>query len=422
MTPQHRIQAPHVQTLQLGDAPILTKTAPDSGFMDLLKTCCGCPYGTSWHGKYGGRRHKRALLWSIEPFGPFGLSIHLVVVGVKPGHVGGGAVLHIQVHMAGRQAHTHSLLKVPLIVCRRHLNFWVWVGNQCVATLHALDHERHQAPHAVAVRSVGPHTQIPKRPSRNACQRGPAGLLHLNVGVSCPPPIDSRQLPNNLTIHLKSSLTEGRTTGQKMNHPSEGVTAIHHTARAHDHLRLCDGKRIQSSRILEVARTVDGVVHAYAINNQQHPIGFKATQNGADPALLAHLQMNLSRVLEKVPSGFHGDDWRFHRHSVQMGYAGHRQRSRHFSIGLNHDFLNFKCGRHQLDVEHRLRTGDNSQHLVTHGLDAQCVACAPHRQRHLPLGIGDRSLTSVGVEDGREGNRCAIALNHQLRWSDARRC
>ena len=79
-----------------------------------------------------------------------------------------------------------------------------------------------------------------------------------------------------------------------MNHTTEGITAIHHAARTHDHLRLCDGKRIQSSCILKVARSIDGVVHAHAVNHQQHAIGLKAAQDRADPALLAHLQMNLS--------------------------------------------------------------------------------------------------------------------------------
>ena len=48
MTAQHRIQSPHVQILQLGDTPILTKTALDPRFLDFLETHGGRPYGTSW--------------------------------------------------------------------------------------------------------------------------------------------------------------------------------------------------------------------------------------------------------------------------------------------------------------------------------------------------------------------------------------
>ena len=253
MTAQHRIQSPHVQILQLGDTPILTKTALDPRFLDLLETRGGRPYGTSWQRKHSRRRHKRALLWTVKPLSPLGQSVHLVIVRVKPGHIGCGAVLHIQVHVAGRQAHAHSLLEVPLVVTRGHLNLWGWVGNQRVATRQAFDHKRNQAPRAVAVRSVGPHAQIPKRPTRNACQRRPTGLFHFDVSVSCPPPIDRRHLSHNLTVHFKSPLTERWAAGQKMNHTTEGITAIHHAAWTHDHLRLCDGKRIQSSCILKVA-------------------------------------------------------------------------------------------------------------------------------------------------------------------------
>ena len=274
MTAQHRIQSPHVQILQLGDTPILTKAALDPRFLIFWKLAVVVHMGPLGSGNtvVAATSVRSCGVQTIQPIWAVrsprrckcqtgAHRMWCCAAHSSPRGRTTGARAFVVGGPTGRNPSAPEPLDLG----------WKSTSRPC----HAFDHKRNQAPRAVAVCSVGPHAQIPKRPTRHACQRRPTGLFHFDVGVSRPPPIDRRHFVQQLDRPLLNPLTKRWAAGQKMNHTTEGITAIHHAARTHDHLRLCDGKRIQSSCILEVARTIDGVVHAH-VNHQQHAIGLKA--------------------------------------------------------------------------------------------------------------------------------------------------
>ena len=79
-----------------------------------------------------------------------------------------------------------------------------------------------------------------------------------------------------------------------MHHPTQGIAAVQHAARAHDDVGALDGKRVHGAGVLNVSCPVDGIVHPDAVHDQKDSVGLEAAQHWADAALLAHLEVDLA--------------------------------------------------------------------------------------------------------------------------------
>ena len=239
-------------------------------------------------------RQHGAFLWTVAPLRPFGQGAHPVVVHVKARDVRGGAVLHVEIDKPLAQPQPHALLKVPLAVARGRLDFRIGVVDQDIPSRPAVHKVGDQPPGAVAVGTPRAHPQVPKMPVRHLGHRPPAWRPHGHFSVTCPTAIGRVSLGQHLALHLRASVGKPRSLGHKMHHPTQGVAAVQHAARAHDHVGALDGKRVHGAGVLNVPCTVDGVVHPDAVHDQQDPVRLETSQHGADAALLAHLKVDLT--------------------------------------------------------------------------------------------------------------------------------
>ena len=165
--------------------------------------------------------------------------------------------------------------------------------------------------------------------------------------MACPSLVHRGTLADHLALDLESGGMELWALRDKVDHTSERVAAVQHAARPHDDLCLGHGKRVDGGGILKMSSAVNGVVHPHTIHHKQHSVGLKSTQDRADSALLAHLQMDLSSGFKQIACGLHRQSWRLGHETVQRDHGRHAHRARGDRIGLDHHFFDFKGGRLQ---------------------------------------------------------------------------
>jgi hypothetical protein len=82
--------------------------------------------------------------------------------------------------------------------------------------------------------------------------------------------------------------------GMEVHHAAEGIAAVHGGTRSEDDLGSFYDVRVNGNDVLNVAFTVDGIIHPYAVNVDEHPVGGKAPEHRASAAELALLHKDIA--------------------------------------------------------------------------------------------------------------------------------
>ena len=397
---QHRGQSTHQEGFPLYGPHVASKTPLDAAFFNPLYAREGRPRPALCHGPLKGQSSQGTPLRTISPFRPLGGASCHVVVDVKTRHIPCGAVLQVQIDESTLPMGTHPVLKVPLIVGRGHLQRGVCIRHQRVFASLAYHRERDQAPSAVSMGTPTSHLQVTKCTAGDLRDGPPTRGLHGDFGVSRPSSIDGAPLRCELAMSLQGVGAKSRRSGHEVHHTTQGIAAVQHTAWTHQHVGADDRKWVDASCILDVARPVNGVVHADPIDHEKDPVGLKTSENRADAALLAHLKMDLTRTLQQVACGLCGPHWRPHRHPSQVGPRHGGRGARRHGTRLHHNLFNGERGGQQIHGPSRRASRHPPLVVVAQRLDPQCVRGRPRLQLSNPKSIGGDSRSRRDICDG----------------------
>ena len=116
-----------------------------------------------------------------------------------------------------------------------------------------------------------------------------------------------------------------RGPGSVVDDAAKGIRSIHHAVGPEDDLGLLQNVRVDGDGILQVATSVDRIVHPDAIDHQQDAICLKATDDGGSTALLTLLDQNGPRRPQQLRRCFRGFN-ALHRFNSRGGQGLNRRR------------------------------------------------------------------------------------------------